>query len=106
MNTDKRIAIAVLSVLLMLTGHNVWAGEPAQQLPEQPLEVEAAKTYLLGVSEFEADDFTTITGWQLTNSWYIGHQDGEEDSGLSLLWQQERDQMSISSTGIRFTHRF
>jgi hypothetical protein len=61
--------------------------------------------YRWGISERETDDFTTVTGWHVGDSWHFGYQDGE-DSGLSLLWQKEQDQMSISSEGIRFTRRF
>ena len=61
--------------------------------------------YRWGISERETDDFTTVTGWHLGDTWHLGYQDGEE-SGLSLLWQKEQDQMSISSEGIRFTRRF
>jgi len=61
--------------------------------------------YRWGISERVTDDFTTVTGWHLGDSWHFGYQDGE-DSGLSLLWQKKQDQMSISSEGIRFTRRF
>ena len=66
---------------------------------------EFARTFLWGVGEHETDDFTTMTGWRFGKSWYFGHQDGE-DSGISLLWQRDSTQMSISQEGIRYTRRF
>jgi hypothetical protein len=65
----------------------------------------SGEVYAWGVAEQSADDFTRMTGWRLTKSWHLGYQQGL-DSGLSLLWQGERDQMSVSSDGIRFTRRF
>lgn len=63
------------------------------------------EVYLWGVSEHSADSFTRMTGWRVSKSLHVGYQQGL-DSGLSLLWQGERDQMSVSSDGIRFTRRF
>jgi hypothetical protein len=77
----------------------------ALQASPEPLPALFADSYLLGITEHAADDYTTITGWRLSESVYFGSQDGE-DSGLSLVWQHDHDQMSISSDGIRFTRRF
>lgn len=63
------------------------------------------ESYALGVGEYETDDFTTVTGWRFRDHWHLGYQDGE-DSGISLVWQNSRDQMSFSHNGIRFTRRF
>jgi hypothetical protein len=63
------------------------------------------EVYVWGVTEHSADDFTRMTGWRISNSLHVGYQQGL-DSGLSLLWQGERDQMSVSGDGIRFTRRF
>lgn len=63
------------------------------------------EVYVWGVAEHSADDFTRMTGWRVSKSLHVGYQQGL-DSGLSLLWQGERDQMSLSSDGIRFTRRF
>ncbi len=61
--------------------------------------------YALGVQDHDLDDFTEIIGWRINERWYFGRQDGE-DSGLTLVWQAEQDQMSLSKEGIRFTRRF
>lgn len=61
--------------------------------------------YALGVQDHDLDDFTEIIGWRINERWYFGRQDGE-DSGLTLVWQAEHDQMSLSKEGIRFTRRF
>ncbi len=65
----------------------------------------SGEIFAWGVAEQSADDFTRMTGWRLTDSLHLGYQQGL-DSGLSLLWQGERDQMSFSTEGIRFTRRF
>jgi len=63
------------------------------------------ETYRWGISEYETDDFTKVTGWRLGNSWHFGYKEGR-GSGLSLVWQSDQDQMSFSTDGIRYTHRF
>ena len=62
-------------------------------------------SYTFGIYNHPLDDFTAVIGWRLNERWFFGHQDGE-DSGLTLVWQAERDQMSLSKDGIRFTRRF
>ncbi len=87
---------------------------PQRALPPQspqlrPSEITAAyrlpDIYALGVQDHDLDDFTEIIGWRINERWYFGRQDGE-DSGLTLVWQDEQDQMSLSKEGIRFTRRF
>jgi|GEM_PF-2723945 len=80
---------------------SVWSIHTVQDAASR----EFVQTYALGVGEYETDDFTTVTGWRFNDSWHLGYQDGE-DSGLSLVWQKSRDQMSFSHHGIRFTRRF
>ena len=67
--------------------------------------VDVAKSYALGVGRFDLDHRTEIIGWQLANSWYLGRQDGL-DSGLTLVWQQSTNQVSVSKEGVRLTRRF
>ena len=61
--------------------------------------------YALGLSRYDLDSHTEIIGWQLRNSLYFGRQDGL-DSGLTLVWQQEANQVSLSKDGLRLTRRF
>ncbi|MCZ6656519.1 MAG: hypothetical protein O7C67_04430 [Gammaproteobacteria bacterium] len=61
--------------------------------------------YPLGVEKYRLDHATQVTGWQIANSWYFGKQKGE-DSGLTLVWQGDREQFSVSKDGLRFTRRF
>lgn len=58
-----------------------------------------------GVSRHNLDGFTRVTGWRLGNSWYFGKQKGGV-GGLALVWQGNRDQMSLSTKGFRLTRRF
>ncbi len=82
---------------------------PPQAPQLRPSEIAAGyripDIYPLGVQDHDLDDFTEIIGWRINERWYFGRQDGE-DSGLTLVWQDEQDQMSLSKEGIRFTRRF
>ncbi len=62
-------------------------------------------TYALGVDRYDVDAHTEIIGWQLRDNWFFGRQDGL-DSGLTLVWQQEESQVSLSKDGLRLTRRF
>lgn len=64
-----------------------------------------SKAYVLGINRFDLDEHTEILGWQLADSWYLGRQDGL-DSGLTLVWQQDANQFSLSKDGLRLTRRF
>lgn len=68
-------------------------------------EVELKKRYALGIGRFDLDAHTEIIGWRLNNAWYFGRQDGM-DSGLTLVWQQNLKQISLSKDGVRLTQRF
>lgn len=61
--------------------------------------------YVLGLARFDLDPHTEILGWQVSDRWYFGRQDGE-DSGLTLVWQAEANQVSLSKDGVRLTRRF
>ncbi len=67
--------------------------------------VKVGKSYVLGINRFDLDTHTEILGWQLARAWYLGRQDGL-DSGLTLVWQQEANQFSLSKDGLRVTRRF
>ena len=67
--------------------------------------MDVATNYALGVARFDVDSHTEITGWRLSPEWYFGHQDGL-DSGLTLVWQSKRNQLSLSKDGLRLTRRF
>ena len=68
-------------------------------------QVEIAKSYALGLNRFDLDVETELLGWRLSNSWYFGRQDGL-DSGLTFVYQQEENQVSVSKDGLRLTRRF
>jgi hypothetical protein len=67
--------------------------------------LEVSKKYALGINRFDLDSQTEILGWRLNDAWYFGRQDGM-DSGLTLVWQQETNQVSLSKDGLRLTRRF
>jgi hypothetical protein len=64
-----------------------------------------AEEYRLGVEKYQLDHKTRITGWQVSPSWFFGHQRGK-DSGFTLVWQNDDRQVSFSKDGVRFTRRF
>ena len=102
----KHSVLLGLSAVALILVSAVRADElDTLQVAPEPLPAFFADTYLLGITEHRADDYTTITGWRLGDTVYFGSQEGE-DSGLSLVWQHDHDQMSISSDGLRFTRRF
>ncbi len=82
-------------------------GSTTTQSPSEPTSpaYRFADRYTLGIHDHPVDDFTDVIGWRLNERWFFGHQDGE-DSGITLVWQAERDQMSLSKDGLRFTRRF
>ncbi len=63
------------------------------------------ETFGFDISQYQLDDYTEMTGWRLSDRWYFGRHEGA-DSGLGFVWQDDADQMSISTNGIRFIRRF
>lgn len=74
---------------------------------ETPTAFELDRFYGLGITEHRLDGATEVMGWRIGESWYLGQRDqqGAED-GLSLVWQGERKQVSLSIDEIRFVRRF
>ena len=58
-----------------------------------------------GIEQHELDHKTRVTGWKVARNWYFGRQRGD-DSGLTLVWQRKKNQLSVSKDGIRVTRRF
>ena len=97
-NVRGFVIIAALSVTTLAQ-----ADEPA--ITPTSKSADFVKSYVWGVGKYRTDEHTKMTGWRLGKSWHFGYQQGEDD-GISLVWQGEREQMSISVDGIRFTRRF
>ena len=114
-NTPKCASFAYGCIAFMLSGlftFTAYADDltdrrytAAQKISASLDDVEINKDYALGVNRFDLDHRTEIIGWQLANSWYLGRQDGL-DSGLTLVWHQSRNQVSVSKDGVRLTRRF
>lgn len=68
-------------------------------------DLQMKKSYALGIGRFDLDAHTEIIGWRLNQAWYFGRQDGL-DSGLTLVWQNRSNQISLSKEGVRLTRRF
>ena len=68
-------------------------------------QVEITKSYALGLNRFDLDTETELIGWRISDSWYFGRQDGL-DSGLTFVYQQQENQLSVSKDGLRLTRRF
>jgi|TARA_B100000315_G_scaffold118928_1_gene108976 hypothetical protein len=103
------------SILLGAIFLGVWSAAVADEivLPAAPgsfqdftmSTLQMEEEYRLGVEKYRLDHETRVTGWQVSENWFFGHQKGE-DSGLTLVWQQDREQVSLSKDGVRFTRRF
>ena len=77
---------------------------PAEALePASDIKLDLSHPY--GITEYRLDHETKVTGWRVAKEWYFGRQRGS-DSGLTLVWQNKQDQLSLSKDGIRFTRRF
>lgn len=106
----KSLTAALLLGLASSTGPAVSWAEGQEWIEEGPdgagfSDVSVDTGYVLGLDRFDLDDHTEILGWQLNDSWYFGRQDGE-DSGLTLVWQANVNQVSLSKDGVRLTRRF
>ena len=103
------VAVAVAMSRPVTTNVAVALSLPPQAPQLRPAKIAAnyrvPDVYPLGIQDHDLDDFTEIIGWRINERWYFGRQDGE-DSGLTLVWQDAQDQMSLSKEGIRFTRRF
>ena len=75
------------------------------QMARSIARLEVEEDYALGINRFQVDGHTEIIGWRLSQALYFGRQDGL-DSGLTLVWQQESNQLSLSKDGLRLTRRF
>ena len=110
-SVKKRLGILLLgAVALIGLSHGARAeerpnnaGRSAEPSSLRPVLVD--DSYALGLARFDLDAHTEILGWQVSERWYFGRQDGE-DSGLTLVWQANLNQVSLSKEGVRLTHRF
>ena len=106
----QTLRFAAVTVLFTLLGPLSAAADESWQsyylnAANQAELVEVSKDYVLGINRFDLDSHTEILGWQISDSWYFGRQDGL-DSGLTLVWQQSANQVSVSKDGLRLTRRF
>lgn len=105
----RLLGISVFGSCLLSTG--AWAEAPDWQqfytadAGQRAAYVPVGKDYALGINRFDLDEHTEILGWQISKSWYFGRQDGL-DSGLTLVWQSDANQVSLSKDGVRLTRRF
>lgn len=83
------------------------ADEAAPRAATAPVAFDLNRFYGLGITQHRLDGATDVVGWRISESWYLGQRDqrGAED-GLSLVWQGERKQVSLSLDEIRFVRRF
>lgn len=97
---------ALLALLGLALVAPARAGEPGQEAAT-PAAFELERFYGLGITQHRLDGATEVTGWRISESWYLGQRDqrGAED-GLSLVWQGQRKQVSVSLDEIRFVRRF
>jgi hypothetical protein len=79
---------------------------PVEQDRQQILaDVEIAQDQILNARRMHADGRTQIDRWRLAKRWYSGSQK-RPDSGVTLVWQDAANQLSVSEAGLRLTRRF
>ena len=105
-------ALLAVSLVMLLTTSNAWSDGTIERRYTAAVQVAAAMggvevgtDYAWGINRFEIDPHTEIVGWRISDAWYFGRQDGL-DSGLTLVWQQSANQVSLSKDGVRLTRRF
>ncbi|MGI9327113.1 MAG: hypothetical protein ACR2PZ_17980 [Pseudomonadales bacterium] len=105
--------LGVACLLSCLTLPSI-AAEPISALALEPSSMSATadgfnvrlgKAYALGVNHYHLDHETKVTGWRVGERWFFGRQRGM-DSGLTLVWQKQANQVSVSKDGLRLTRRF
>ena len=98
-------ALAVAGLGLGSAAVHADAATPADATAGPAFELD--RFYGLGITQHRLDGATEVVGWRISESWYLGQRDqkGVED-GLSLVWQGERKQVSLSLDEIRFVRRF
>lgn len=115
-DNGRRLRPMVLGVACLLSYFALpaLAAEPFSQLALEPsatsdtadgFNVRLGKAYALGVNHYHLDHETKVTGWQVSERWFFGRQRGM-DSGLTLVWQKQANQVSVSKDGLRLTRRF
>ncbi len=115
MSRSKSVVWLVAAISLLLSGAaSADRHEPSYRQDDQLLlsalndrrmNLEVGKQYALGLSKHRLDHETEVLGWQVSDTVYFGRQRGE-DSGLTLVWQQRNNQVSLSKDGLRLTRRF
>jgi len=79
----------------------------AQSSAAAPSAFELERFYGLGITEQRLDGATAVVGWRISEAWDVGQRDQKNaEDGLSLVWQGERKQVSVSFDEIRFVRRF
>ena len=96
--TCRLLAVSAIAIAALATS--------AHANDKADFDARLTEGYAWGIDDHRLDQFTKVTGWQVSNNWYFGRQKGE-DSGLTLVWQRSAaDQVSLSKDGLRFTRRF
>ncbi len=61
--------------------------------------------YGLGIRRFDSNGNRIITGWQLNDHWYFGHEH-KNHSDFGVVRRGERSELSIGNKGVELTLRF
>lgn len=93
----------LLATALLTANVPAVAGE--QRYDNAPASETLNLEYASGITRHRLDNHTKVHGWKLSDAWYFGRQRGDE-GGLALVWQGNRDQVSITTQGVRLTRRF
>lgn len=94
---------SLLAAALMTANAPAMAGE--RFYDNAPASEALNLQYASGITRHRLDSYTKVHGWKLSDTWYFGRQRGDQ-GGLALVWQGNRDQVSITTQGLRLTRRF
>jgi len=61
--------------------------------------------YAVGVRGYGLDEDTRVIGWQLTNNFYFGRRQGQNDD-FGFVFKQGDTQYSFTEHGIGWRHSF
>ena len=104
-NIKQRVQAVAAVLLGGVLSLSAYAEDPTYLAQSNDLESLTVETdYALGLAKYDLDTHTELLGWQVSERWYFGRQDGE-DSGLTLVWQSNTNQVSLSKDGVRLTRR-
>jgi hypothetical protein len=93
----KTNAVLLCATCFAAASPEVSAAEPRFDLNQNE--------YAIGVRGYGLDEDTRVIGWQLTNNFYFGRRQGENDD-FGFVFKKGDTQYSFTEHGIGWRHSF